>query len=256
MSDRDVLLVGPPSRALDQAASRWAERSWNVSVFDRPTLERLAEVKALFLQHLKQEGRLLLDEDYYLTSVLGRYSPKADYSAERNDALAQIAALPRAVPNYWQNLCIADIVYVLFRNAAILHLACSKEYHFQFDVLVDRIGDLFNLGRQERLTLIALRNLKHAYRHRVAGLQVRPCILEARQVINRIIEQLPDMRASSIATGATTEDYFKTRMVELELVTRYNPKYLDSLGPDSDMFDVWRRIKSSGGYPKPPIELH
>ncbi len=251
ISDRDILLVGPPSCALDQAASHWAERSWNVSVFDRPALERLAEVKALFLQHLKQEGQLLLDEGDYLTSVLGSYSPKPDYSAERNDAFAQIAALPCTTTNYWQQLCIADIVYVLFRNAAILHLACRKEYYFQFDVLVDRIGELFNLGPQDRHSLNALRNLKHGYRRRVAGLPARSRILDARHVINKIIRQLPDMESSSIAAGVTTEDYLKMRMTELELVTRYHPKYLDGLGPDSDMFDLWQRIKSSGGY-KPP----
>lgn len=256
MSDRDILLVGPPSTALDRAVSRWTERSWNVSVFDRPAFERMAEVKALFVQHLKQEGRLLQDADDFLASVLERYSPKPDYSAERNDALAQIISLPPDTDDYWYQLCLSDIVYVLFRNAAILHLACGKEYQFQYDVLVDRMANMFDLGHRERLALLALRDLKHGYRQRVEGLAVRLLLQEARQVVDQMIEQLPDMSVSSIAAGVTTDDYFKLRLTELDLVTRYHPQHLDGLGPENDISVLWKRIRSGGGYPKPKVSLH
>jgi len=252
MSDRDVLLVGPPSRALDMAASRWAQSSWNVSVFERGALERLADVKALFLQHLKLEGRLILDDGNFLKSLLNSYSPKEDYSGERNDALAQIDALPCDTDKYWQQLCVADILYVLFRNAAILHLAGMNEYHFQFDVLVEKMGDIFNLSLKERKSLLDLRNLKHGYRHRTVSLLAMPCIIDARQAITKIAEQLLDKNYSSITDGVTTDKYFNIRMTEFNLVSQHDPRVLDEIGSDSDLFSVWQRIKSSGGYPKPP----
>lgn len=146
MSDRDMLLVGSLSPALDQAVARWTAREWNVSVFDPLAFKRLADVKGLFIQHLKQEGRILHDHDDFLGSVLRGYSPKADYSPQRNDALAQICALPPAIGSYWHDLCLADIAYVLFRNAAILHLACAREYCFQYDVLISLDGESVRLG--------------------------------------------------------------------------------------------------------------
>jgi hypothetical protein len=256
MSDRDVLFVGAPSPDLERAVSHWTKNSWNVSVFDRPAFERLAEVKALFVQHLKQEGRLLQDADGFVASTFERYSPKTDYSAERNDALEQIMLLPCATDTYWQQLCLSDIVYVLFRNASILHLACTREYRFQYHVLVDQMASIFSLNQRQRASLLALRDLKHAYRNRILGLIAMPHLLDARRIAAQIIKQLPDMSASSIADGATSDNYFKLRLSELELMGRYQPDYLDQLGPESDMFDLWKRIRSSGGYPKPKVNLH
>ncbi len=234
----------------------WTVRAWNVSVFDRLALERLADVKALFLQHLKQEGRLLHDDGAFLASILERYSPKPEYSAERNDALAQIVALPSITGAYWHDLCLADIVYVLFRNAAILHLACAGEYRFQYDSLVERMADLFDLDQRERFSLLLLRYLKHGYRRRVEGLTVWVPLQESRRVVERMIERLPNMTESSISAGVTTEDYFKLRLAELDLVVRCHPGLLDMLGPESDVFALWQRIRWGGGYPKPRISLH
>lgn len=256
MSDRDVLLVGPPSAALDRTAARWTVREWNVSVFDRLAFERLANVKALFLQHLKQEGRLLHDDDNFLASVLECYSPKADYSGERNDALAQIAALPPTTGAYWHDLCLADIVYVLFRNAAILHLASAGEYRFQYNALVNRMANLFDLDQRERLALLQLRDLKHGYRRRVESLTVWVPLQEARRVVDRMIERLPDMMTSSIAAGFTTDNYYKVRMTELDLVARHHPVLLDMLKPESDIYALWQLIRWGGGYPQPRIILH
>lgn len=256
MSDRDVLLVGSPSAPLRQAVSQWTALEWNVSVFDRPAFERLADVKALFVQHLKQEGRLLHDDGSFMASVLERYSPKADYSGERNDALAQIVALPCTTGGYWHDLCLADILYVLFRNAAILHLACAGEYCFHYEALINRMTELFDLDEQQRLALQTLRDLKHRYRRRVEGLALHIPLQEVRQVVDRMINKLPNKAASGIASGITTEDYFELRLTELDLVAQLHPGQLDILGPDDRFFTVWQRIRSHGEYPKPKINLH
>ena len=256
ISDRDVLLVGSPSLVLDRAVAEWAAREWNVSVFDRPSFERLANVKGLFIQHLKQEGQLLYDDGSFLASVLERYSPKTDYSGERNDALTQIVALPSMTGAYWHDLCLADVVYVLFRNAAILHMACGGEYCFHYEALIKRMTELLALEESERLALLLLRDLKHIYRRRIEGLKLEIPLPEIRRVVDRMIEKLPDMAASSVATGVTTEDYLKLRLTELDLVAQHHPAQLDILGPENPLFVVWQSVRSRGEYPKPKISFH
>ena len=256
ISDRDVLVVGPPSPDLDKIVADWVAREWNVSVFDRLAFSRMAAVKALFVQHLKQEGRLVRDENGFLRSLLAQYSPKKDYSGERNDALRQIMALPLGSDVYWRNLCLADIIYVLFRNAAILHLACLGEYCFQYDALVDRMANIFDFGQSEQRSLLALRNLKHGYRRRAESLTVEPCLQEARAIIGQMMRRLSNACASSIAVGVTTDDYFKLRLQELELVTQNHPLLLDGLSQGSESFMLWQRIRSSAGYPKSKVSFH
>lgn len=251
MSDRDVLLVGPSSPILDRAVTEWRLRDWNVSVFDQLAFRRLADVKALFIQHLKQEGRVLHDDGDFLTSVMEGYSPKADYSAERNDAFAQIVALPANTGEYWHDLCLADVVYVLFRNAAILHLASAEEYCFQFNTTVERMACLFELSQEDRLALLLLRDLKHGYRRRAESLTACSPLQEARRVIDRVIARLPDATTSSIAGGVTTDDYFRLRLTELEIVKKLDPRVLDGLTAKSNFFELWQCIVRGGGYPKP-----
>jgi hypothetical protein len=256
LSDRDVLLVGLPSPSLDLAVTEWSVRNWNVSILDPRALERLAEVKALFIQHLKQEGDLIHDDGHFLASIFSKYLPKLDYSAERNDAISQISSLPEDSGIYWRDLCLADIAYVLFRNASILHLACDGEYQFQYDALVTRMADLFELNKQDQHALLFLRDLKHGYRRRDRGLTVREPLQQSLRVLDLIAERLPNRTTSSIGIGATTDDYFKLRLTELDLVTVSDPEVLDALRADSVNFAVWERIRRSGGYPKPGARLH
>jgi hypothetical protein len=256
LSDRDVLLIGSSSTSLDQAIARWTANAWNVSVFDRPAFTRMAEVRSLFIQHLKQEGRILCDADGFLASTLEQYTPKADYSAERNDALRQIAGLPVATGAYWSDLCLADIVYVLFRNAAILHLACSREYCFQYEMLTGRMANLFALSVREQACLLALRGLKHGYRRRESDLPAERWVAEAQEVVDRIVTRLPDLVPSSIVNGDTTDDYYELRLYELELVRRIEPGRLDAMGPDDNLFAVWQQIRRAGPYPRPRVRAH
>ncbi len=256
LSDRDVLLIGSPSTLLNQIIARWTADAWNVSVFDRAGFARMADVRSLFIQHLKQEGNILCDEGAFLASTMERYTPKADYLPERNDALTQIIRLPTAMQAYWPNLCLADIIYVLFRNAAILHLASSREYCFQYNTLIGRIADLFALSGREKGYLLALRNLKHAYRRRETGLPVECLLGNAREVIETIVMRLPSLLPSSIEEGDTTDEYYRLRLSELDLVSQTEPLRLDALMPTDSLFAAWKQIRGAGGYPKPRVNLN
>lgn len=256
LSDRDLLLIADEGASLHRAAAYWTSLEWNVSTFERRAFARIAEVRSLFVQHIKQEGRIVKDDGGFLASVLEGYLPKSDYKGERNDALRQIASLPPPKGAYWHDMCLADATYVLLRNAIILHLACQRVYCFQYDELVSRFGDEFGLLQDERLCLLHLRNLKHAYRRRVPGYNPENAILSIKEFVNRLNNSIDNFVVSSIESGNTTEDYYYLRMLELDLLGTHDISHLDSLRPGEHLFDVWRRVTGAGGYPKERIRLN
>jgi hypothetical protein len=256
LSDRDVLVVGNPSSARDHAVADWQARDWHVSVFDRVAFSRLANVRSLFVQHLKQEGRILRDDGSFLAAALESYLPKRDYSAERNDALRHIAALPFSSGSRWFDLCLADIIYVFFRNAAILHFASTGLYCFQYDELVARVADKFGISSEEQFALFALRDLKHAYRRRAPDCVAEPLLGLARTIIQDISSTIPNQAESSIARGDTTDEYFRLRLIELELTSRFEPSQLDVLKPEDNLFELWQQVLGAGGYPKTTRRFH
>ena len=64
----------------------------NVSVYDGPTLTRMAQRGSLFVLHLRLEGKLLRDKSGILTSCLQNYRRPATYEPFRS-ALRQLANL-------------------------------------------------------------------------------------------------------------------------------------------------------------------
>lgn len=253
LSDRDVLLVGPQDAELDRVLTTWSARGWNASVFDRPSFCRLADVQSLFVQHVKQEGRIVRDDHGYLSATLASYVPKPDYQGERNDALRQALAIPPPNNDYWHDLCVADITYVLFRNAAILHLGSGGKYCFGFDELVAEIADEFGLKASEASSLLALRSGKHCYRARVLGHSGLVWLDLARYTIAKVATAMGDLRQSSVRAGTTTDDYFLQRLEELELVRLFSPIALDGIGVENPLYARWQKIKGAGGYPRPKL---
>lgn len=253
LSDRDVLVVGSETAELRRTQKNWQERGWNVSVFDRLAFSRLAEVQSLFVQHVKLEGRLVRDDQAYLQSTFHTYRPKSNYVGERNDALRAIAHLPHPSGNYWHDLCLGDIVSVLSRNVAILHLATSYRYQFGFDELMGAMTAEFDLDHEEEAALLALRRIKYSYRARVEGDPSLASLPIGLRAMRRISDKLGDLRTSSIEAGITSDDYLRQRLIELELVRVSSPLALDRLPKGHPLEVTWQIIKGAGGYPRPKL---
>lgn len=249
ISDLDVLFVGEQSSELDDIVKQWKNQKWNVSVFNHAAFERLADLKILFIQHLKQEGQIIRDDKDFLNNLFARYSPKKDYSGERNDSLRQIAMLPSLNGRYWHDLCLADITYVLFRNAAILHLANEEKYCFQYEDLINHMATIFRLTNEQVEAIRNLRSLKHGYRQRIEGMTLPPNFDVIKDAVSKIIEQLPDQASSSIAEKRTTKNYLNLRMKELSIVNNHNPAELDNPKKESTISKIWKEIMNSDGYP-------
>lgn len=250
-SDRDVLLLGNSGAKLEPITKEWQSAGWNITTFSRPAFKRMAGAKALFVQHLKQEGCIIRDDGDFLASMLQDFSPKPSYESEKRDALEYLSLLPALGESYWLNLCIGDITYVIFRNVLVLHLASRGTYVFDYERLVSAIATEFKVPQIGREALVKLREMKHTYRGRRHDASILSWLPIARDAAAAISEQLMPTGESSIARGDTTDAYYQLRNAELELVQQYDPRWLDRLQPHEKGFMEWKLICNSGGYPKP-----
>ena len=68
--------------------------------------------------------------------------------------------------------------------------------------------------------------------------------------IESIASTIPNRAESSIARGDTTDDYFRLRLLELDLTNCFEPSQLDALKPGDGLFELWQQVLGAGGYPK------
>lgn len=250
LSDRDLLLIGNESGVADEALF-WKAQGWNITTFPPRAFQRLCDVQALFVQHVKLEGKIVQDDHGFLASTLDHYTPKTNYWEEIEDVCQQVSLLPSPRGNYWWDLCLADIMCVLVRNLAVFYLASSQKYIFDFTLLIRGLSDALTLEKDHQEALLTLRKLKHAYRLRSRVPDCPDTVFRAHAAVTSLISQVPRSAVSSIATGMTSDSYFRLRLAELDLVRQHDPRDLDALPTESELYARWLAIRRSGGYPKP-----
>lgn len=164
MSDRDILIVDDSLEVLRTRARVLEADGWSVASYTYAKLNALARRGALFIQHLKLESSILVDQDGRLGEVLAAFRPRADYSAEIRDN-AKLASLIAAVPEGGRGtLLAADIMYVSVRNFGVLSLAERGIHAYAFDVVASALEAEQLIGPGGARSIAALRFLKCLYR--------------------------------------------------------------------------------------------
>jgi hypothetical protein len=242
LSDRDVLIVAPSDLEIADASRQWANRGWSVARFTHQQMVGMADRRSLFLQHLKQEGIIINDEDGFLSSLIHRYVPKTDYGYELRESFALLAAIRHRPSSYWLTLCAADIAYVAIRNIAISRLAEQQIYTFDYYDLIKHFMEQRPIAPRKSDALVGLRALKHGYRNRLATLSPSNIVMDALEGA----EQLFGVGQATIDRSG----YFGLRMVEFELMKRADPRALDLLPLQDPLGQAWALICDPRDYPK------
>jgi hypothetical protein len=244
-SDRDVLVVASDKHELAVAAFQWQSAGWSVSSFTHEEISGMASRGSLFVQHLKQEGVIVQDEAEFLGSLLQTYQPKRDYEPDLADSTAllfDISAIHTRA--YWPTMCCADIAYGAIRNIAISRLASRGVYIFDYNKLLDYWAAECLISLSECAALRGLRILKHMYRARRADADIEPAYTTA-------VEAAMKLFGSVRGFPAPDEGYRGLRLLELDLVTRFDPRHLDTLPTTHTLAGAWAFIRSPRGYPQP-----
>jgi hypothetical protein len=248
-SDRDILVVAPSKRELHSESFRLSSEGWSVAAFTQTKIAEMAERGSLFLQHLKQEAIIVEDEGGFLASLMAKYRPKRDYEEELRDSLKLLQDVSHPNQNYWSTLCSADIAYIAIRNIAISRLAAEEIYMFDYNDLLDYFGGRCSISVAKLDALRALRVLKHSYRGRLTPEFPRDNFRLALEGAEELFgfSFLPPQVDRTEASG-----YRALRLLELQLVQRVDPRYLDKMPADDPLAIAWALIRDPRGYPDKP----
>jgi len=254
LSDRDVLIIGDSAEACETTARLWREGGWNVALFSTDRFESMARFGSLFVQHLKCEGLVVADNGF-LRSTLDAFLPAASYREQLHHALEPIEWLDGKDDSYWRRLCLADILFVAIRNAAVTWQAMSGRPMFDFRSLINNLADECQLLPNEHQALLNLRMLKCAYRNRECSAEVASSWSDISVAARRLRDYMNSAQLLHVVDNNSVSDfrpnaYYALRQFELDLLRVHDPRVLDAAGPSDIYFDVWQLIRNPTAYDK------
>ena len=252
LSDRDLLVIGEAG-AVSHAVRPYTRMGWNVSRFSREEFEEMAASQSLFVQHAKQDGRLVRDDGGYLRDTLGGFQITRAYDREVREAVAPIFSIGAAERSMWGRLFQADVLYVALRNACILHRASVASPDFDFSRLVRWAAGAADLSAEDTEHLLRLRRLKVAYRRR-ESLVDTSTVGDSIEAATKLAWHLESAAGSITSGGEVSNGYFELRDLERRLVTSVGPQFMDGLGAGDDLAELWSVICNPGAYTRHRLE--
>ncbi|MBR1218202.1 hypothetical protein JQ557_09405 [Bradyrhizobium sp. U87765 SZCCT0131] len=208
----------------------------------------MADRGSLFLQHLKQEAIIIRDDSSFFSSLLAQYRPKRNYQQELSDSLRLLLSLSRERLDYWPMLCSADIAYTAIRNIGICRLAEQGTFIFGYLDLIEHLERENSTTPTRLAALRHLRAMKHSYRRRLVSNFSLHVLCDALEGARDLL-LLNDIPASPTKVFS---GYSELRLLELKLVGKVDPRYLDSLSPHDPLATAWAIICDPRGYPNQP----
>ncbi|PZX18418.1 hypothetical protein LX81_01049 [Palleronia aestuarii] len=251
LSDKDLLAVGCSVEA-EMAVSDYKASGWNIAHYSWLEFNEMAQSQSLFVQHVKQDGRIVRDDQGYLRNLLDIYRPNCNYTEQLSSAIKPIRLFGGVESSYWGKLFQADILYVAVRNACILHRATVAEPEFDFKRLIDWASCIVGLTPAEKDTLLRLRLLKHAYRARCTAIDVSD-LIEISSATRKLANYWAGLSCATENAKEVSNGYFEMRALEGQLVRAVGPVYMDKLDRSHELTELWSTICNSDPYkPRPP----
>lgn len=249
-SDRDILLVDDRPAVLARRARILSNQGWSVAPYTYRKLEALAERGALFVQHLKMEGKVLKDEQGRYSRIVSEFRPRQFYTNDIREN-ARLAGLLVSQPQTERGaLWAADVLYVAVRNFGVLWLAEQREYTFSYRRIVSRLIGKGLIDSSGESALLKLRFLKALYRS--GELVRRPVTAEAVGIALSALPRryFPEL-SEAIDPGAivkrcaplpeTANAYSRLRNLEKAYVALLSLKDLDLSAGEFGVLDRWIR---------------
>lgn len=168
-SDRDILIVDDDTAVLRARSRALSDDGWSVASYTFNKLTAIANLGALFVQHLKLESSIIFDRGGRLKKLFKEFNPLETYTNEIliNNALSSLCGVTPNVPK--GPLLSADILYVTVRNFGILRLAEMGIHVYSFSTIVQRLESEGIIPAGGGRHLAALRFLKCLYRSGECG---------------------------------------------------------------------------------------
>lgn len=248
LSDRDVLVVYRDYGEARPEIEKLKRSGWSVATYSRSRFDAMSSRGNLFVQHIKQEGRILEDEGNWLRDRLLRFQPNDSYEAQARESLELLKPIERLIFKGNYSLLICDIFYVFVRHYVINRFATQGRYIFAYDSLIEEYVSHEKLPAPVGDVLHKLRKWKHAYR---GGEGDRPSEEECRWLSVALGEIAGFDRTGVVEGDAPIRvlgtGYATLRECEAYLM-RNSLKVSSEETPSRLLEEVWRIIRDPRGY--------
>jgi hypothetical protein len=184
--------VSDDDAALMEGKLWMEENGFSCACYSWIKLEFLARRKALFIQHLKQESRILIDKGQKLRFLLSQFSPDSTYT-KQIDTARELVSVTECFPNTHYGIGWAlDVMAVGFRNLAILALANEGKYLFSFSGILAELKKMGMINSEEEARLRLLRKHKASFRRKAYHLlPPKEEVFELRQLVGEVFDTNP-----------------------------------------------------------------
>lgn len=172
-SDWDLLIVSDDEVLLRESKTKYEAEGWSCSAYTWSRLQDAADRGSLFVQHLKQESKVLWDPDDRLAQLFAEYMPKSSYRRQIDDTASWIGELMQRLPQGDAGqMWTLDVLSVGYRSLAVAYLADNGIYAFSSLGMVDGLMRLGVVDRANAPLLSSLRRYKSLYRNGKSNVRI------------------------------------------------------------------------------------
>ena len=255
LSDKDYLIIDSRPEVRRERRFELEKTGWSVASYSWTRLASLARQKALFVQHLKLEALVVIDDAGRLRDVLNFYSPKSNYSIEVNQAGAVMLSVISGNTELSFTNWIFDVIAVNVRNLSILALANQGEYVFSYSDAMKRLAVVYDLPAHDVRQLLKLREIKARYRNgwyysALPQWEVDQLLSSAQRCVECLGCSFVDiMGTSDFLVHAGVKDlYFRSRLIERDALSSVPVMRADLEECEYLSREVLRKIKRPRDY--------
>ncbi|WP_281540485.1 nucleotidyltransferase domain-containing protein [Maribacter aestuarii] len=163
-SDRDLLVVASDFETLEKLKTVYSKDDWSISYYTYSKLKYISDNGSLFIKHLQNESKIIIDNQNRLHNILNEFNPKNNYNEDIQDCENYFDIL-KVVPK--TNLGLAwfcDSLYVGLRNYLVFKNAENGIFEFSFMSLLNRLKNQGIIKQPDVQLLKELRIVKRNYR--------------------------------------------------------------------------------------------
>ena len=163
-SDRDLLVVANDYETLDKLKVKYSKDNWSISYYTYSKLRYLSENGSLFIKHLQNESKIIVDNESELNNILNSFNPKSEYKNDIQDSLNYFNIL-KLVPKTELGLAwFCDSLFVGLRNFLVFKNAEHGIFEFSFIKLLSILKVQGKITQSDINILRELRVVKRNYR--------------------------------------------------------------------------------------------
>jgi predicted nucleotidyltransferase len=166
-SDKDLLVVADDYQTLHNLKVKYSKDDWSISYYTYSKLQFLSKNGSLFIKHLQNESKIIIDQNDRLFTVLSEFTEKKNYKKDIIEAekyFEILAFIPKTDIGYaW----FCDSFYVGLRNYLVFKNAENGIFEFSFIKLLNILKEKDVINKSDIKILQELRVVKRNYRDNI-----------------------------------------------------------------------------------------